>query len=398
MSFANSTCPQPTAVWFFALPCLPLLLVLLPAVSPEPASSPAPASVQVDDRTPFEDLFTHVRSIPIEGTEEHPVFDLRDIAVQGDTMFVLDQQGATLSAFRLDGTFLYQVGRPGRGPGEFTNPDRVEPLSDGQLAILESYPNNRIQTLSSRTGQPLDTITDRVNVHPDTPGAYVEIHDGAPHLISSTSVPCTEDGSEATRNENNQWNRLCVVQEHNLNSGTLVRRFATRKTVNPEFRRMSPYPMGRDQAGQTYVAHIVGSSVAVFERDGTFLRRFSLDSAPTFRVLEDPPPSSIMGQQLFEEMRNHEHSIVNHLSVVGQDVVLDHAYKTSEGINEFYFSIFGTDGGHKASTPVRAEHPNERVGLLRDVQGDRFYFQETDLDSELGSYVIHEYRYTGVPE
>lgn len=362
------------------------LLVLLAGASPSVGSGAAPAapaSTGVADPVPFEDLFTPVRSIRIEGTEDHPLFDLRDIAVQGDTLFVLDKQGATLSAFRLDGTLLYQVGRPGRGPGELTNPERVELISDDRLVVLEGPPNSRLQTFSARDGQLLNVFTEGVHVRSSTRDAYVDVRQGTPHLVSSTSAPC---GSE---------DALCVVQEHDLHSGALVRRFAPRRIVDPALRHITPYLMGRDASGRTYVAHSVGASVAIFDQEGAFRNRFSISQSPTFRPLD---ASSLPDRQLSDALAPLSYSIIHHLAVVDGDIVLDHYFKTPEGMEGYYVSVFGSDGRHIGSTSALPTPPNDGVGLLLETRGNRFFYYTMDSESELGSYTIYEYRYTGVPK
>lgn len=50
-------------------------------------------------------------------------------------VFVLEQRSSEVRAFAIDGSHLFTVGRPGRGPGELTNPLSITFTGDGSLLV-----------------------------------------------------------------------------------------------------------------------------------------------------------------------------------------------------------------------------------------------------------------------
>lgn len=319
----------------------------------------------------FENLFVHVRSIPIRGTDARPIFELSDVAVRDSMVVVLDQQSATLSGFTLDGKFLYQVGRPGQGPGEFTNPVWVGFDARGRVAVLESMSNHRIQVLDPDTGSPLDVIAEDILVPPFS-NAFIEGEVGAQRILFHTVASC----GDGTGNR-------CLIQEHDLSSKKVIRRFAPAHEVNPEARSL-PWIVGRDEAGRTYVSHVWGPDVVVHGADGTLLQRIDVRQASTFFPLEQSAlPAS--RRAVFDALEGRAYSKIRSLTPAGQDLVVDHLYAAEEADTRKYLSVFRREGAYRAS--VSAPY------LLRAVQGARLFFVEEDAGSDVGSYVIHEYRY-----
>lgn len=331
-------------------------------------------SSAVNDSTAFTDLFSHVRSIPIQGTDKHPVFDLVDLAVRDSLIVVLDQQSATVTAYNLNGEFLYQTGRPGGGPGEFTNPVWVGFDARGRIVILEGMGNHRIQFLSPEDGRSLELLTSDIIVPPYSK-AHIEGEIGAQRIIFYTGALCTDGTDER-----------CVVQEHDLSTGELIRRFAPADEVNPEARSI-PWIVGRGDEGRTYVSHINGPNIVVYQRGGTYLHQFAIDQVPDFHPLEQASlPES--RREVYDALEGKKYSKIRSVSSVGDDIVVDHLYANNQTNTSKYISVFDQNGTHQVTTSVGY--------LLRTVQGDRFFFVEEKPESETGSYVIHEYRYEGL--
>ena len=347
---------------------------LLGLITNERVAQTPPAT----DPPPVAPFVTHVRSISINGTDAHPVFDLQDVAVRDSMVYVLDQQGATLTAFTERGDVIYQVGRPGAGPGEFTNPMQVEFTPDGRLVILEGQGNYRMQTLRAEDGQSLEIMRDRVWVRPVTSAAIVRERGGDVIVTSYTDAYCDDEQTSS-----------CQIQQHNLSTGTLVQRYGRAREIHPEYPQGNPWPLAQDEAGRTFVAHYASSYLAVYDAEGNFLRRFPITDAATYRP-RDNSKVPADPRESFAVVPKMSFSVITHVSAIGDDIILDHFYRTPEtGIRERYLSVFSRDGTHEVDGPARP------AGLkLIDVEEDRFYFVETK-PSELGSYVIHEYRYTG---
>lgn len=149
---------------------------------------------------------------------------------------------------------------------------------------------------------------------------------------------------------------------------------------------LKPYKFGRTVQGETYIGNANGERVAVYDRNGSYVRSFSVAGAPDFVPLETS--SLPEGQEeIFQEITSRKYSRITSITPVGDDVVIGHYYDNNQRPLPRFISVFSKAGTHRASFPW--EH------LVAAVQDDRFFFVEADRSSDLGSYVVHEYRYKG---
>lgn len=83
--------------------------------------------------------FSWVRGIGAYEEPEEQVFgEISDLAVRGDgTIFVLDGMSQEIRAFSGEGVYLTSIGRPGKGPGEFTGARALALDRDGSLYVLD---------------------------------------------------------------------------------------------------------------------------------------------------------------------------------------------------------------------------------------------------------------------
>ncbi|MGD2153916.1 MAG: 6-bladed beta-propeller [Gemmatimonadales bacterium] len=83
--------------------------------------------------------FSVVRGIGAYDAPEEKVFgEISDLAVGHDgTIFVLDGMSQQVRAFSREGAFLTSIGRPGKGPGEFTGARAMALDGEGALYVLD---------------------------------------------------------------------------------------------------------------------------------------------------------------------------------------------------------------------------------------------------------------------
>ena len=81
--------------------------------------SPFAAALHAAQQLPS---LSRVRGIGALQEPEEQVFgEISDLAVGSDgTIFILDAMSQQVTAFSRDGAHLTSIGRPGKGPGEFT--------------------------------------------------------------------------------------------------------------------------------------------------------------------------------------------------------------------------------------------------------------------------------------
>jgi hypothetical protein len=82
---------------------------------------------------------SRVRGIGALQEPDEMVFgEISDLAVSRDgTIFVLDGMSQQVRAFSREGTYLASIGRPGKGPGEFTGARALALDQDGALYVLD---------------------------------------------------------------------------------------------------------------------------------------------------------------------------------------------------------------------------------------------------------------------
>jgi hypothetical protein len=99
------------------------------------------------------DLVPEVTIGTMEGADEYILGLPTQLAVAPvGTMYVLDRQVPVVRAYGSDGTFLYNVGRDGGGPGEYKNPDGLAVLPDGRVLVKD--PGNARIAVFSPNGEP----------------------------------------------------------------------------------------------------------------------------------------------------------------------------------------------------------------------------------------------------
>jgi hypothetical protein len=70
------------------------------------------------------------------GNEDYMFGDIKDIAIGTEgRIFVADQQGPIVKMYDKEGKFIRNVGKEGRGPGEYTGISGMKTFQDGRVAI-----------------------------------------------------------------------------------------------------------------------------------------------------------------------------------------------------------------------------------------------------------------------
>lgn len=73
-----------------------------------------------------------------EGASPYVLTAVSDVEMGPDgRVYVLENRAKELRVFALDGTHLATIGRPGRGPGEFTDPEGLAWGPDGELWVVD---------------------------------------------------------------------------------------------------------------------------------------------------------------------------------------------------------------------------------------------------------------------
>jgi len=78
----------------------------------------------------------------------------QSMVIDGDTLYVTDACNHRICVFKTDGTFVRNMGRSGSAPGEFRFPYGLDQDREGNLIVCE-FGNNRVQRIDKQTGKAL---------------------------------------------------------------------------------------------------------------------------------------------------------------------------------------------------------------------------------------------------
>ncbi len=83
---------------------------------------------------------TSYRVVKLETTEASLIGEISKVEVVGDRILVLDRMGSkTVMMFDLEGNFIRQIGRRGRGPGEYISAENFVLDHENGYIIVSDY-------------------------------------------------------------------------------------------------------------------------------------------------------------------------------------------------------------------------------------------------------------------
>jgi len=88
----------------------------------------------------------------LDGDDAYVFGDVRSLAADDERIYVLDRMANTVRVYDLDGRHLFNVGRPGDGPGEFRRPWALG-LADGGRLLVRDISQSRMHEFSVDAGE-----------------------------------------------------------------------------------------------------------------------------------------------------------------------------------------------------------------------------------------------------
>lgn len=111
---------------------LALAVLAVPSVATSQRASPSRVE-------PFDSVFRLVRSIPLKAGPQEPVGVVRDLAVSGERLYVVDGSNANVKVFDLNnGSLIRTMGRSGYGPGEMRRVSGIVVDPDGSITTIDN--------------------------------------------------------------------------------------------------------------------------------------------------------------------------------------------------------------------------------------------------------------------
>jgi hypothetical protein len=175
---------------------------------------------------------------------------ISDVLIEGELIYLLDQQLNQVFVYSLAGEYLRTIGREGEGPGEVRQPRGIFPLPDGGIGIYHQ-PMGNFSCLDG-AGEPAESIFLRDSTGERLASIYVQEVDlrGGRMLIAGEIFSFPESGQRQD----------LILSYFDLSGGEVTRLFEQEKrdfnfqqqTYNESLSYRKPATLGPD--GTVYIA------------------------------------------------------------------------------------------------------------------------------------------------
>lgn len=169
----------------------------------------------------YSSIVEKIEIIALENQEGALMGNINKMQISDDTIFILDTMIAKkILVFNMDGKHIQQIGKFGRGPGEYLQiMDFTVNEKDKQIVVLDV--GNKIHTYSIHTGEYLRTL----NFENDNIGVY--------------AIQYANDKLYAAIRNFNKDNQSCMLLEMDYHTGEqtkqLINESANNKAFNTNF-------------------------------------------------------------------------------------------------------------------------------------------------------------------
>ncbi len=169
----------------------------------------------------YSSIVEKIEIIALENQEGALMGNINKMQISDDTIFILDTMIAKkILVFNMDGKYIQQIGKFGRGPGEYLQiMDFTVNEKDKQIVVLDV--GNKIHTYSIHTGEYLRTL----NFENDNIGVY--------------AIQYANDKLYAAIRNFNKDNQSCMLLEMDYHTGEqtkqLINESANNKAFNTNF-------------------------------------------------------------------------------------------------------------------------------------------------------------------
>lgn len=333
--------------------------------------------IQVEHASEFTNLdfnksFVLTDSVILEGTEKAPLFTSGIIAFSDEKIVVPDPMNNYVLMYHRNGEFDQVLGRPGTGPGEFSDPNWAEIDDQGQIYIREGNGNFRVQRFSKD-----GTLIDQFPLYSFGPftQSYLTEEEGELFLYTATRSYCGEESAS----------ELCVVQKQEIN-GDVIKKMGPELEIQPD-RKGLPFVAGFYNNDKVYLAHRNGSNVAAYSlKSGALEYTFNLSASPDVKTLDmkslpDHPTKRR------EVTRGKKFTILRRINFYKDFIVLDHLRMNNTNDQPKYFLDFFDHKGNLVYAGIEVDH------RLESIIGDTFIFSKEDEHSEFGRFYLYEYTF-----
>lgn len=153
-------------------------------------------------------IFTPVEDLRISDSEENFLGEIGHIAIgPNNEIYIADNSILTIHKYDPDGSFLMDIGREGRGPGEFL-----------VIGGMRTYPDGRLVTLDQRNS--------RINIY-TSEGEFLTSHIVKSGLVAKHLFEASPDGSFFVKNmitsKNNSGRRNVIeIWYHISDQGKVI--------------------------------------------------------------------------------------------------------------------------------------------------------------------------------
>lgn len=316
-----------------------------------------------------EPSFEQVHQIIYTGTEENPIYSIRDLLVVEDKYLVLDKVQNKVFFLNENGEISRIIGREGRGPSEFLSPEDLIYESDSTFFVLDGFGNFRVQNFSMN-GELIRTFP-VTSYGPFTNSHFVEV-DNQPHLFVTTVSMCKDLPG-----------KNCIIDAVDLN-GKVTFSMGVTDELHPHHLGI---PFFSAVKGDTvFIVNVYGSDIHLFNLKGESINKFNLSRSSNVQLLDLSSMPTDLRQQL-NELQERSYTSISGLFVMTDYIAIENIRRGDIAKNSStrFLDIWDYDGNLVYSGL-------NGMGQLYEVSNGNFYFAELNSDNEFGELTISFYQ------
>ena len=326
------------------------------------------------DRLGFDDAFTLEKTITLQGSDAAPLFSKGYIAFSQERIVVPDPKNHVVHVFDHEGKRAFVIGREGKGPGEFKEPNWAAMDHEGRIYIRDGFDNFKVQ-LFEQDG----TLADQFPLFAFGPFEESSLvkENGAYYVYTTTRTYCGEEGKSA----------LCTMQKQDL-SGEVVAKFGEELEIEPG-RKGLPFVAGFYNAERIYIAHRLGSHIAAYSFDGTLLDRFDHSISAEARVLDmDKLPDSANTEAWFEVRRKNTYTMLRRMYFYKDLIVVERMRINDPDQRTMHFLDMFDHDGNLVYEGIESPY------ALETILDDQFVFFTENEEALLGEIQLMTYSFS----
>jgi hypothetical protein len=107
-------------------------------------------SIDKQEEVKLSSLASEIQYVPLETSPSCLISEVKSLKIFKDNIFILDKKA--VYKFDIKGNFIQQIGRHGKGPGEYGSVFRFTVVEESNELVLYCYPSSKYSVYDTETG------------------------------------------------------------------------------------------------------------------------------------------------------------------------------------------------------------------------------------------------------